>query len=153
MEIFRLSRAPISIKLLATSLLCIVGLIYISLLVHVWQDTEMKPALVAEGYASMGAMELTDHAHKYLPYYAIYLFVIPTVIFMFTSFSEKIKSVFAVLPFILIIIDIGSMILIPFVSRIFGWVLWVAGTFLAGTFLLLFALSIYDVWFRKQTAG
>lgn len=149
MENFRLSRAPLSMKLLATSFLCIAGLIYLGLLVHIWQDTEMNPALIAKGYCSMEAMELTDHVHKYLPYYAIYIFLIPSVLFMFTSYSEKIKRVFAVLPSILIIFDIASMCFMPYISPAFCWGLFFAGMFLGATFLLLFILSIYDIWLRK----
>ncbi len=150
MEKFRLSHAPISMKLLMTSLLCIVGLIYLFLLLHIFQDTEMKPSLIAKGYCSMEAMELTDHAHKYLPYYAIYIFLIPTALFMFTSYSEKIKRIFAVLPFLLIAIDIGSMCLIPLISKSFCWALFFAGMFLAFIFLMLFSLNIYDMWFKKR---
>ena len=147
---FRLSGAPVSMKLLLTTLLCIVGLIYISLLVHIWQDTEMKPSLVAKAYGSMESLELTDHTHKYLPYYALYLFLIPTLLFMFTSYSEKVKRIFAILPFVLIIIDIASMWLIPYVSQVFfAWVLCFAGSFLALTFLSLFFLDIYDIWLKK----
>ncbi len=149
MENFRLSRAPISMKLLATSLLCIAGLIYLVLLVHIWQDTEMKPALIAKGYCSMEGLELTDHVHKYLPYYAIYIFMLPTVIFMFTSFSEKIKRVFAVSPFILIILDIMSMCSMPFISPVFSWGLFFVGMFLGFTFLIMFILIIFDIWFRR----
>jgi len=152
MDKFKLSRAPISIKLLMTNLLCVVGLIYLCLIIHIWQDTQMKPALIAKGYCSMEAMELTEQAHKYLPYYAIYIFLVPTILFMFTSFSEKIKRLFAVLPYLLIIIDIGSMCLIPYVSLRFCWALFFAGMFLAILFLLLFILNIFDIWFRKKTA-
>jgi len=152
MENFRLSRAPISAKLLATALLCTVGLIYLSLLLHIWQDTEMKPSLIAKGYGSMEAMELTEHTHRYLPYYAIYLFVIPVILLMFTSYSEKIKRIFAVLPFVLIFVDIGSMWLIPYLSKgFFSWVLLFAGTFLGLTFLSLFILNTYDIWLRKTS--
>jgi hypothetical protein len=149
MENLKLSRAPISMKLLMTSLLCVVGLIYLSLIIHIWQDTQMKPSLIAKGYCSMEAMELTEHAHKYLPYYTIYIFLVPTALFMFTSYSEKIKRVFAILPFVLIAIDIGSMCLIPFVSKNFCWTLFFAGMFLGFTFLLLFLLNLYDIWLRK----
>ncbi len=153
MENFRLSRAPISMKLFLTSLLCIVGLIYISLLVHIWQDTEMKPSMIAKAYGSMEAMELTEHTHKYLPYYALYLFAIPVILLMFTSYSEKIKRIFAVFPFFLIVVDIGAMWLIPYVSKdFFSWVLLFAGTFLGLTFLLLFLLNVYDIWLKKSSA-
>lgn len=152
MENFRLSRAPISLKLLMTNLLCIAGLIYLVLIIHIYQDTQMKPALIAKGYCSMEALELTDHAHKYLPYYAIYIFLIPTLLFMFTSYSEKIKSFFAILPYLLIIVDIGSMCLIPYVSLKFCWALFFAGMFLAFLFLALFILNIFDIWFRRKAA-
>ncbi len=130
------------------------GLIYLSLLLHIWQDTQMKPALVAQGYASMETLELADHTHKYLPYYVIYLFAIPTGLFMLTSFPEKVKRVLAVLPFVLIGIDVTSMWLIPYLSKmLFAWVLWFAGSFLSMTFFVLFVLNLYDVWLRKNTAS
>ena len=153
MEIFRLSRAPISMKLLMTVLLCVGGLVYISLLVHIYQDTEMKPSMIAKAYGSMEAMELTEHTHKYLPYYVFYLFAIPIILFMFTSYSEAIKRIFAVWPFLLIVIDIGAMWLIPYVAKdFFSWVLLFAGTFLGLTFLLLFMLNVYDIWLKKSAA-
>lgn len=150
MENVSLSKQPISTKLLMTTLLCVVGLIYLSLLLHIWQDTELKPALIAKAYGTMESLELADHTHRYLPYYALYLFALPTILLMFTSFSEKIKRTFAVFPFILIVIDIMSMWLIPYVNKSFSWVLWFAGTFLALTFLALFILDIYDIWIKKS---
>jgi hypothetical protein len=153
MENFKLSRAPISMKLFLTGLLCVVGLIYISLLVHIWQDTEMNPALIAKAYGSMESLELMDHTHKYLPYYALYLFAIPAILFMFTAYSEKIKRIIAVLPFLLIVVDIGAMWLIPYVSKdFFSWVLLFAGTSLGLTFLLLFLLNVYDLWHKQPAA-
>jgi len=150
MENFKLSKAPISMKLFMTTLLCMVGLVYLSLLLHIWQDTEMKPALIAKAYGSMESLELADHTHKYLPYYALYLLALPAALFMFTGYSEKIKRIFAVFPFLLIIIDIGTMWLIPYVNQVFfSWVLTFAGTFLALTFLVLYLLDIYDIWIWK----
>jgi len=151
MEKIRLSKAPVSAKLLMTSLLCIVGLIYLSLLLHIWQDTEMRPALIAKAYGSMESLELTDHTHKYLPYYALYLLALPAALFMLTSYSEKLKRIFAVLPFLLIIIDIGAMWLIPYMNQVFfSWVLTFAGTFLALNFLVLYLLDVYDIWLGKK---
>ncbi len=149
MDNFRLSNAPTSAKLLVTALLCTIGLIYITLLVHIWIDTQMNPSLVAEAYGGMEYIELTDHAHTYLPYYAVYLFALPIIIFMFTSYSEKLKRFFAIFPFLVIVADIGSMYLIPYLWRGFAYVLWLAGTFLGLTFLSLFVLNLYDIWLRK----
>ena len=151
MENLRISKAPISAKLLMTTLLCMVGLIYLSLLLHIWQDTEMKPALIAKAYGSMESMELADHTHKYLPYYALYLLALPVALFMLTSYSENMKRIFAVLPFVVIIIDIGAMWLIPYAHQVFfSWVLTFAGAFLALTFFALFLMDVYDIWFKKS---
>lgn len=149
MEVSRLSKSPISIKLLVTSLLCMVGLIYLTLLVHIWIDTELKVSMIAKAYGGMEYIELTDHAHTYLPYYTLFIMAIPITLFMFTSYSEKVKSFFAVVPFMVVVLDISSMYLIPYVSTIFATVLWLAGTFIGLTFLTLYIMILFDVWIRK----
>ena len=106
--------------------------------------------MITEAYGGMEYIELTDHAHTYLPYYAIYLFALPVVMFMFTSCSEKLKRFFAVFPFIVIVIDIGAMYLIPYLWKGFAYVLWLAGTCLGLSFFSLFLLTMYDVWLRKE---
>jgi hypothetical protein len=146
-----LSKAPASLKLFATAMLLVVGLIYLTLLVHIWIDTEMKASNIAEAYGGMEYIELTDHAHTYLPYYSFFVFLFPVLIFMFTSFGEGLKRFFAVFPFIVIVIDIGSMYLIPYLWRGFGWVLFFAGTMLGFMFMLLFILNVYDLWLRKPS--
>jgi|WetSurMetagenome_2_1015567.scaffolds.fasta_scaffold660087_2 hypothetical protein len=146
---FRLSKAPVSLKLLVTSLFCIIGLTYLTLLLHIWIDTEMKVSMIAKAYGGMEYIELTDHAHTYLPYYWLFLFTIPVTLFMFTSYRENLKRFFAVFPFVVIVGDISSMYLIPYVSTVFATVLWLAGTFLGLTFTALFLLTMYEVWIRK----
>ncbi len=150
MENFKLSMAAISTKLLVTSLFCVIGLTYLTLVVHIWIDTEMRPSMVAEAYGGMEYMELTDHAHNYLPYYAIFLFAIPVTVFMFTSYNEKLKSFIAVFPFAVIVLDIASMYLIPYLWSGFGMILWLAGTCLGITLSILFALTMYDVWIKTE---
>ena len=149
MENFKLSTAAISTKLLVTSLLCVIGLTYLTLVVHIWIDTEMRPSMVTEAYGGMEYMELTDHAHNYLPYYAIFLFAIPVTVFMFTSYSEKSKSFIAVFPFAVIVLDIASMYLIPYLWTGFGMILWLAGSCLGITLSILFTLTFYDMWLKK----
>jgi hypothetical protein len=151
MNAVAISKAPASLKLFATTMLLIVGLVYLVLLVHIWIDTEMKAANIAEAYGGMEYIELTDHAHTYLPYYSFFVFLLPVLIFMFTSFGEGIKRFFAVFPFVVIVIDIASMYLIPYLWRGFGWVLFLAGTTLGIMFLLLFIFNVYDLWLRKPS--
>lgn len=150
MENFRLSKLPISFKMMASVLLCMVGLMYISLLFHIWIDTQMKPSLVIEAYGKMEYSELAENTVRFLPYYTIYLFTIPIVLFMFSSYSEKLKIFFGIFPLIIIIIDISSMWLIPYLWNVFAYILWLAGTCLALTFSLLFILILYDIWLKKE---
>ena len=150
MNNLRLSKSDISTKLLATSLMFITELIYLTLVVHIWIDTDLKPSLVAESYGYMEYIELTDHAHFYLPYYALFLFAIPVTLLMFTSYSEKVKRFFAVFPFVVVFIDIASMYLIPYVWAMgFAYVLWLAGTCLGTMLFILFLMILYDIWLRK----
>jgi hypothetical protein len=136
-----------------TAVLCSVGLTYVTFLVHIWIDTQMIVKNIATAYGGMEYIELTNHAHIYYPYYAIYLFLLPTALFMFTSYSEKFKVFFAAFPFVIIFCDIASMYLIPYASKtLFAYVLWTAGTLLALSFLTMFVLNCYDIWFRKNTS-
>lgn len=150
MKNLKLSEAPTNIKLFITTLLCILGLVYITLLVTVYIDTEFKPSIIREAYGEMEYIEISQIAHSALPFYAIFLFAIPVFLFMFTSYSGKVKTFMAIFPFIMMVLDIGSMYLIPYVSRGFSYLLWFAGLTLAVTFLLLFILIQYDLWFTKQ---
>jgi len=149
METLKLSTSPLSVKFLATSLLCIVGLTYLLLVVHIWIDTELKPSLVAEAYGGMEYIELTDHAHYYMPYYGLFILAIPATLLMLTSFSEKIKVFFAVFPFVATIIDIASMYLIPYLWSGFAYVLWIAGTCIGTSLFIITLMILYDTWLRK----
>ncbi len=149
---FMIAKSPRSLKLLVTSVLLVVGLVYLTLLTHIWIDTDMKPSNIAEAYGGMEYIELTDHAHTYLPYYSLFLFLPPVLILMFTSYPERLKQFFAVFPFVVSVVDIASMYLIPYLWSGFAWVLFLAGTTLGVTFMLLFVLNLYDVWLRRPSS-
>lgn len=151
MDNFKLSQLPIRFKLLASTLLCIIGLIYIILVVNIHIDTELKPSIIIEAYGDMEYIELSANAHNDLPHYSLLIFAIPVFLFMFTSYSKKLKRFIAIFPFVMIVIDVGSMYLIPYLNKfIFSYLLWIAGTCLAITFLLLFIVIQFDMWFKKQ---
>lgn len=149
----KLSTVSLHVKLFLTSLICIIGLIYLSLVMQKWIDTGEWPFMVAEGYQYMEYIELTDYAHFNMPYYAIFIFTIPITLFMFTSFGEKTKVFFAVVPFLVIALDTASIFLIPYVWLGFALLLWFTGTFLGLTLLTLFILTLYDMWFRKVSVA
>lgn len=152
MEKLRISAAPLSGKVFMSMALCITGLTYILFLIHIWIDTELKAANIITAYGAMEYIELTNHAHIYMPYYFIYLFLIPITIFMFSSYSEKLKLFFAFVPVGVITIDIASMYLIPYFSKAFAYVLWFVGVALATMFFTMFVMNMYDMWLKKPKA-
>lgn len=150
-EKFRLSGAPISLKLLITMALLGMSLTYAVLATHIFIDTEYKVSLIKQAYGNMDWTELVDHTHKYFPYYGIYIFAFALFIFVLgTSYAEWLKIVMVIVTNGLIVLDIGSMWAIRFVNAdIFSWGLFLAGSLLATSFTILFILIFYDVWIRK----
>ena len=155
MDNFRLSKAPLSVRLLATMAIFGMSITYMILALHIFIDTEFKVSMIKDAYSTMDWTELVDHTHKYFPYYGIYIFAFALFIFILgTSYSEKIKRLTAVIPTILIVIDIGSMWAIRYINtNIFSWVLFIAGNLLALGFFAIALLSLYDIWCKenKQT--
>ena len=149
---FSLSRAPLSLKLLVTMALLGISLTYIILALHIFIDTEFKVSIIKQAYSTMEWTELVDHSHKYFPYYGIYIFAFALFIFVLgTSYSEKIKIPLVFIPNCLIIVDIGSMWAIRYINAdIFSWGLMLAGNLLAVSFGIIFALTMYDIWLRKN---
>lgn len=151
MDKFQLSAAPISLKLFLTSFLCLSGLVYLVLLIHIWIDTAMVVDNIAKAYGTFDFNELVDHSRQFLPYYGIFIFLIPTLLFLFTSYDEKLKSFFAIFIPAVIVVDVGSMWLIRYVhAGIFSWALFFAGALLGFSFLSLFLLTLYDIWLKKE---
>ena len=149
MDNFTLSKSQVWTKLFVTGLLCIIGLTYLLLVVHIWIDTEMKPSMVADAYGGMEYIELTDHAHFYMPYYGLFLVAIPVGLMLLTSFSGKVKTFFALFPFVMTVIDIAAMYLIPYLWLGFAYVLWLAGTCIGTSLFVMMLMIFYDVWLRK----
>jgi hypothetical protein len=145
----KLSKLSFSSKMFLSSILCSIGVSYLLLLLHIWIDTQMKPAMIEKAYGAMEYIELTGQAHTYYPYYALILFFIPVGIFMASSYSSKLKTFFAIFPFVITFIDIGSMYAIPYIGKTFSYVLWTAGTCLALSFCTLFILNMLDLWIRR----
>lgn len=151
MKQLRVSTAPLSVKVLVTMILLGIAVNYAILALHIYIDTEFKPAMIKEAYSTFEWIELTDQTHKYFPYYSIYIFAFTLLAFVLgTHYSEKVKVFFSIFSCVMIVLDIGSMWGIPYVhAGIFTWVLFFAGNFLALSFVVIFLLTLYDIWLRK----
>ncbi len=146
MELIKLKEAPLSIRLFIGLLLCVVGLSYLTLIGGVWVDTEMKISYIIEGYASFEVTELMEHSFKYI-FWFIGTFGVTVLIFLLTSWPERLKRIIAVLVPLFIISDIGSMWLVRY-NSFFAFQLFVSGLMLAIIFLVMFLLIQCDLWLK-----
>lgn len=150
MNNFRIKDSALSTKVFISLFLCLMGLSYITLLLHIYVDTNLQVEVVKEAYSTFEFSELVDQAHRYIFWFILTLAPV-VAIFLATSFGEKIKMFFAVMPMLLIISDIGSMWLIRYASKEwFSWQLYLSGMALAGLFLSMFLLINYDLWLKKS---
>lgn len=152
MSIPKLNQAPLSFKLLSTAVLIMIALTYLALAVHIYIDTQMKPSMIVEAFGFMEYIGLTTLTHDYLPYYGLFIFTIPALMLMASSYSENVKCFFAIWPFVLIAVDIASMWLTAYAAPLFAYVLFVAGSSLALTFLVMFIMILAEIWFRTTKA-
>lgn len=148
----KLGTSALSTKLFVTLFLCLTGLSYITLLLHIWVDTEMKVSLVMQGYGTFEFTELVNQAHKYIFWFLV-TWTPLVAIFLVTSFGEGVKRFFAVVPMLLIVSDVGSMWLIRYWNKLwFSWQLYLSGSALALLFFAMFLLINYDLWLKKQSS-
>jgi len=72
------------------------------------------------------------------------------LIFLFASLPETPKSVIVALPFIGTLIDIGGMWLTRFVAPSLGVLVVVGGSMFAVGYVLIAAISLYDLWLVRE---
>ena len=148
MEFPKLKDISIATRLFISLMLCLVGLSYLTLLLGIWIDTEMKISYIIEGYGDFEFIELVEHSFRYI-FWFIGTFGITVSIFLLTAWSEKLKILFAVAVPLLIISDVGSMWFIRY-SDFFAFQLSFSGLMLAICFLSMFLLIQYDLWLKKN---
>ena len=139
---------PQSFKLFISLLMCVLGLCYLTFLGSIWNDTEMKIAMIIEGYGTFDSIELVEHSFKYM-YWFLGTFGVTGFVFLLTCYPEKLKRIFAAVTPIFIILDISAAWLIRY-HDIFAWQLMVSGFVLATCFLAMFLLIQYDLWLKKD---
>ncbi len=93
-------------------------------------------------------VERIDESFKYMHWF-LATFVMSISVMMMTSWPEKLKIVFAIVPPVFIVSDIGSMWVIRY-SNFFAYQLYASGTVLATAFFVMFWLIQYDIWLKKK---
>ena len=74
------------------------------------------------------------------------------LLFLFASLSEWKKSLVISLPFVGTMLDIGSMWLTRFVWQPFAALVLVGGSVFALGYLLITAISLYELWLKKEVS-
>ena len=138
----------LSVRLFTSLFLCILGMAYGVFLAQIWIDTGMQISLIAEGYRDFGFIELVSHSFQYLGWFAV-VFAILVGAFLLSSFSDKMKSFFVLWTFGWVLSDIGATWLIRF-NDFFAYQLYISGAALAVSFMALFLLIQYDIWFKPN---
>lgn len=148
MEQLALSRKSLSLRLLLTFAVLGMAITYLLLALHIYIDTEFSISIIKEAYSTFDWIELTDHSHKYLPYYGIHIFAFALgILVLGTRYPEWLKVTAVIATNCLIVLDVGSMWAIRYIhAGIFSWVLYLAGLFLALGFAIIAALTLYDIW-------
>ncbi len=157
MNNFKLSTAPKYLKIALTFFLLIMALGYLMGLLNVYDKSHLtykgtiqhirgsEEEMIYE--KEFGDMVSVSHTH--ISGWGM-MFLLLLIIFAFSHFSEKLKGILGVLPFVFIVSDMGTMWLTRYVAEAFAWLWMLSGGVLAFLFYLLIVLKLYELWMRKQ---
>lgn len=110
------------------------------------QEAESEPLVPVPTFEA-----LVTEGHFHLFGY-VSIFFICGLIIVFAAIPRRLKGTLVLAPFIASVLDIWSMLLTRFVGAGFAWLLVISGTIMALSFLLVFVISIYQLWFQKTEA-
>ncbi|MDA0378667.1 MAG: hypothetical protein O3C45_08285 [Bacteroidetes bacterium] len=110
------------------------------------QEAESEPLVPVPTFEA-----LVTEGHFHLFGY-VSIFFICGLIIIFAAIPRWLKGTLVLAPFIASVLDIWSMLLTRFVGPGFAWLLVISGTIMALSFLLVFVISIYQLWFQKSEA-
>lgn len=108
------------------------------------EEDEAEPILAIPSFSSLVA-----EVHFHLLSYAM-LFFICGLILSFARLEPLYKNTLILAPFAASVLDIWSIFFTRFIGPGFAWMLMIAGTIMATSFALVFAVSIYQMWFLKS---
>src|SRR6059058_3718367 len=176
----RLSRLPISGRVLCTLFLVGIGCGAVAAFVQAATAVGISPAAVQESLAPempMAAMRhgeasgereidlgeissaakvwmrtplLIQTSHTHL-FGQTLISGLLGLIFLFVPLREALKAAIVALPFVGTLVDIGGMWATRFVSPSLSFLVITGGTLFALGYVLIAALSMHDLWLRKET--
>ena len=107
---------------------------------------EVLPA-EQEPIVSIPSLEaLVSEGHFHLFGYTTIFFLCGLII-VFAEAPSALKNTLIIAPFVASVLDIWSMLLTRFVGPGFAWLLMISGMVMALSFLMVFVIGIYQLWF------
>lgn len=150
---FRYDQAPLSVKVLVTFFLLIVGIGYIFGLINIYNNTGLSyTGLVVHYRGENGdippefAFAKLIHEHHVHIFSIAKLFFLVGVLFVLTNLPEKMKALFIAAPFLGMILDFTSFWLFVFTQASFAWLSIIFGAFMAVSFFFLLGRPLYEMW-------
>lgn len=92
---------------------------------------------------------LVTEGHFHLFGY-VSIFFICGLIIIFADIARWLKGTLVLAPFLASVLDIWSMLLTRFVSPNFAYLLVISGSVMALSFLMVFVISMYQLWFTRN---
>lgn len=157
MNNFKLSTAPKYLKIVLTFFLLVMALGYLMGLLNIYDKTHLSyDGVIMHIRGSEEEMiygkefgDMVSVSHTHISGWGM-MFLLLIIIFAFSHFSEKLKGILGVLPFVFIVLDMGTMWLTLYVAEPFAWLWMLSGGGLAFLFYLLIVLNLYELLLRKQ---
>ena len=111
---------------------------------------EQDESLSSEPIVSIPTFEtLVSEGHFHLFGYTT-IFFLCGLIMVFAELRLWLKNTLILAPFVASVLDIWSMLLTRFVGPGYAWLLLMSGMVMAMSFLLVFVIGIYQIWFLDE---
>ena len=112
-----------------------------------FDDLEADESIAEEPIVSIPSMEaLVSEGHFHLFGYTT-IFFLCGLVMVFAEMPGWLKNTLIVAPFAASVLDIWSMLLTRFVGPGFAWLLIISGMVMALSFLMVFVIGMYQLWF------
>ncbi|MFQ6091388.1 MAG: hypothetical protein ACE5OR_01700 [bacterium] len=157
MDNFRLSTAPASVKMLFTAFLLTMGIGYLVALANLYDKTEITYQGIVKHYQgaeeelvyTKELSELLELSHVHLLGMPM-MFLLLGLIFALSSLSENLKGIIVVIPFAALLLEVSSVWLTRYVAAPFAGLMIFAGLLSGFSFLVLFLVPLWEMWFKKS---
>jgi len=116
-----------------------------------FDDMEQDAAVSSEPIVPVPTFEaLVSEGHFHLFGYTTIFFVCGLVM-VFADLRAWLKNTLIIAPFVASVLDIWSMLLTRFIGPGFAWLLIISGMVMSLSFLFVFVIGIYQLWFLNDT--